>query len=102
MRIVALISIFFTLCFITSRADIKIADVVFKNGNIYTLYDCHPLVEAIGVKDGRIIYVGSNKGVKAHEGKETRVIDLHGSTVVPGLADSHYHLSGVGRREMTL
>jgi predicted amidohydrolase YtcJ len=102
MRIVALISIFFVLCLIPSSAEIKIADVIFKNGNIYTLYDCRPLAEAVGVKDGRIIYVGSNNGAKLHEGKDTRIIDLHGSTVVPGMSDSHYHLSGVGRREMTL
>ncbi len=78
------------------------ADVVFKNGNIYTVNERHPRAEAIAVKAGRIIFVGSNKDVKAFEGNRARVVDLKGNTVVPGLTDSHYHLSGVGAREMNL
>ena len=78
------------------------ADIVFKNGNIYTVNDHQPHAEAIAVKAGKIIFVGSNKDAKAYEAKGTRVVDLHGNTVVPGLTDSHYHLMGVGEREMTL
>jgi len=78
------------------------ADVVFKNGNIYTVNERQPHAEAIAVKAGKIIFVGSNADVKAYEGKGTRVVDLKGNTVVPGLTDSHYHLSGVGAREMNL
>jgi predicted amidohydrolase YtcJ len=78
------------------------ADVVFKNGNIYTVNDRQPNAKAIAVKGGRVVFVGTNEGVEKYEGKNTRVIDLQGSTVVPGFTDSHYHLSGVGRREMTL
>jgi predicted amidohydrolase YtcJ len=78
------------------------ADVVFKNGNVYTVNERQPRAEAIAVKGGKIIFVGSNKDVKNYEGKGTRVIDLNGNTVVPGLTDSHYHLSGVGAREMNL
>jgi len=78
------------------------ADIVFKNGNIYTVGERQPHAEALAVKAGRIIFVGSNADVKAYEGKGTRVIDLKGNTVVPGLTDSHYHLAGVGAREMNL
>jgi predicted amidohydrolase YtcJ len=78
------------------------ADLVFKNGNVYTVNDRQPRAEAIAVKDGKIQFVGSNAGVRAHEGNGTRVVDLRGATMVPGLADSHYHLAGVGDREMTL
>ena len=78
------------------------ADVVFKNGNIYTVNERQPHAEAIAVKAGKVIFVGSNADVKAYEGKSTRVVDLKGNTVVPGLTDSHYHLSGVGAREMNL
>ena len=78
------------------------ADVVFKNGNIYTVNDRQPRAEAVAVKAGKIIFVGSNANAKAYEGKGTRVVDLKGNTVVPGLTDSHYHLSGVGAREMNL
>src|SRR6185295_14733269 len=78
------------------------ADTVFINGNIYTVNERHPRAEAIAVKAGRIIFVGLNKDAKSYQGKDTRVVDLKGNTVVPGLTDSHYHLSGVGAREITL
>ena len=78
------------------------ADVIFINGNVYTVNDKQPRAEAIAVKGGRILFVGSNARVKTFQGAATRVIDLHGNTVVPGLTDSHYHLSGVGAREINL
>lgn len=78
------------------------ADIVFKGGNIYTANDRQPRAEAVAVKAGRIIFVGSNADAKKYEGGQTRVVDLKGATVVPGLTDAHYHLIGVGQREMTL
>src|SRR6266540_4269643 len=67
------------------RSSAEPADVVFKNGNIYTVDDRRPHAEAIAVRTGKIIFVGSYKDVKAFEGRDTRVVDLKGNTVVPGL-----------------
>ena len=78
------------------------ADTVFINGNVYTVNERQPRAEAIAAKAGKIIFVGSNKDAKAYQGKHTRVVDLKGNTVVPGMTDSHYHLTGVGAREITL
>jgi predicted amidohydrolase YtcJ len=78
------------------------ADLVLKNGRIYTVNEKQPQVEAVAVKYGRIIFTGATSDVEKYEGKGTRVVDLKGKTVVPGLTDSHYHLAGVGEREMTL
>jgi predicted amidohydrolase YtcJ len=78
------------------------ADIVFKNGNVYTANDRSPKAQAIAVKADRIVYVGSNEDVQKYVGTNTRVVDLHGNTVLPGFADAHQHLSGVGFREMTL
>jgi predicted amidohydrolase YtcJ len=86
----------------SAQSNLETADIVFKNGNIYTVNERQPHAEAVAVKAGKIIFVGSNKDVKTYEGKATRVVDLHGNTVVPGLTDSHYHLMGVGEREVTL
>ena len=83
-------------------AQREAADIVFKNGNVYTANDRQPRAEAIAVKGSKIVFVGSNRDVQAYQGKRTRVVDLRGNTVVPGLTDSHYHLSGVGAREMNL
>ncbi|MEW6212236.1 MAG: amidohydrolase [Acidobacteriota bacterium] len=91
-----------SLCLASVQSAAEQADAVFINGNIYTVNDRAPRAEAIAVKQGKIIFVGSNRDVKAYQGRETRVVDLHGNTVVPGLTDAHYHLAGVGQREMTL
>jgi predicted amidohydrolase YtcJ len=102
MRPILLILLTAALCIPASRGNAEVADIVFKNGNVYTVNDRQPRAQAIAVKSGKIIFVGSNADAAAHEGKGTRVVDLRGSTVVPGLTDSHYHLSGVGAREINL
>lgn len=86
----------------STQPRVASADIVFKNGNIYTANDRAPKAQALAVKGDRIVYVGSNATVQKFVGANTRVVDLHGHTVVPGFADAHQHLSGVGFREMTL
>jgi predicted amidohydrolase YtcJ len=98
--VIVLFALLLVLPFV--QATTEPADIVFKNGNIYTVNDRQPRAEAIAVKAGKILFVGSNKNVAAYQGKDTWVIDLRGNTVVPGMTDSHYHLMGVGEREMTL
>lgn len=78
------------------------ADIVFKNGNVYTANDKSAKAQAIAVKADRIIFVGTNEAAQKFIGSKTRVVDLKGNTVLPGFTDSHQHLSGVGQREMTL
>src|SRR5437588_4681460 len=78
------------------------ADVVFVNGNVYTVNEKQPRAEAVAVKGDRIVFVGSNANDKQFQGSGTRVVDLHGETVVPGMTDAHYHFIGVGQREMNL
>jgi predicted amidohydrolase YtcJ len=85
-----------------NSAKVPPADLVFKNGNIYTVNERQPSAEAVAVKGDRIVFVGSNREVQAYVGAKTRVVDLGGKTMVPGMADAHHHLSGVGFREMTL
>jgi hypothetical protein len=91
-----------SLCLASARSAAEQADALFINGNIYTVNDRAPRAEAIAVKQGKIIFAGSNSDARAYQGRETRIIDLRGNTVVPGLTDAHYHLAGVGQREMTL
>lgn len=78
------------------------ADIVFKNGNVYTANDKAPRAQAIAVKEDRIVFVGTNDAAQKLVGPNTRVVDLKGNTVLPGFTDAHQHLSGVGEREMTL
>jgi predicted amidohydrolase YtcJ len=85
-----------------ARAQPETAQTVFVNGNIYTVNERQPRAEAIAVKGGRIIFVGSNADAKKYQSAETKTVDLGGKTVVPGLTDSHCHIFGIGEREMNL
>ena len=79
-----------------------VADIVFKNGNVYTANDKTPKAQAIAVKADKIVFVGTNAAAQKFVGPNTRVVDLKGNTVLPGFTDAPQHLSGVGQREMTL
>ncbi|MFN2499918.1 MAG: amidohydrolase [Pyrinomonadaceae bacterium] len=98
--LVTLISAFIELS--PTPAQISPADLILQNGNIYTVNDRQGHAEAVAVKGDRIIFVGSNRDGQKYISKNTRVIDLKGQTVVPGMIDAHHHLEGVGFREMTL
>lgn len=100
--IIAIVLIFLALGLVSSDPTEAPADLILKNGNIYTVNDSQPRAEAVAIRGDRIIFVGSNDAVKKYEGSRTRIVDLAGKTVVPGMTDSHYHLLGVGQREVTL
>lgn len=85
-----------------AAAEPERATVVFVNGNIYTGNDRHPHAEAVAVKGDRVIFVGSSADARKRASDETRIVDLHGQTVLPGLTDAHCHIFGVGEREMNL
>ncbi len=82
--------------------SIRSASLVFTNANVHTLDGQRPHATAICIDGKRILRVGSDEEARACVGKDTRVVDLRGATVVPGWVDAHYHLSGVGWREMRL
>ena len=103
MKLIVLAATLLFLIFLPAPRPVQSpADIVFKNGNIYTAKDNTPRAEAIAVKADRIVFVGSNADAQKYVGQGTRVVDLKGNTVLPGFTDSHQHLSGVGLREMTL
>ncbi len=84
------------------NAKAETADTIFLNGNIYTVNEKQPHAEAVAVKNQRILSVGSNREAEQFRGNKTKVVDLAGKTVVPGLTDSHCHIFGIGERELTL
>lgn len=94
--------IFIALLAATESLRAQTADLIFRNGNIYTLNEKQPQAEAIAVQGGRIIFVGENQQAEKFKGNKTRVIELRGHTVVPGLTDSHVHIFGIGERELNL
>jgi predicted amidohydrolase YtcJ len=78
------------------------AGLVLRGGREYTVSERQSKAEAIAVVGDRIAFVGSTADVARFVGPRTRVVELGGRVVVPGLTDSHYHLLGVGLREFTL
>ena len=67
------------------------ADSIYTNANIYTLDPEQPWAKAIAVSDGRILAVGDAADVLSRRGPNTRVEDLGGAMVLPGLIDAHVH-----------
>jgi predicted amidohydrolase YtcJ len=102
MRLIALLLTIVALCPAGASLQAQTAETIFVNGNIYTVNDSAPRAQAVAVRGGKIIYIGTDSGAMRLKGESTRVVDLKGNTVVPGLTDSHYHLAGVGDREVTL
>ena len=77
------------------------ADRVLVNGNILTVDAKNSIAEAIAIRDGRIMAVGTNTEIEALAGPGTDRIDLHGLTATPGLLDTHVHFSYGGLVKLT-
>jgi predicted amidohydrolase YtcJ len=101
----------------TAKAASDGADLILTNAHVYTLRwgepgldgkpapdapttngKWHPDAAAVAIRGGKIVYVGSDKGALTLRGKRTRVIDLNGATVIPGLVDSHTHFVELGAK----
>jgi len=105
-----------------SRApEVAPADTLLVNGHVYTFsWDepapdgapaasaphaadgWRPDSEAVAVREGRIVFVGTSRDAETYRGPSTRVIDLAGATAIPGLVDSHAHIFELGQMETDL
>lgn len=92
--VIAFLSTLFILVGCQSKQEEKVADTIYKNGKIYTVNEESPWVQAVAIKGGKFIRVGSNEDVQLFVGKDTKVIDLAGQFILPGLMDHHIHPSG--------
>jgi len=82
---------FVTISISGSSGKKETADTVYKNGRIYTVNGKNPWAEAVAIKAGKFIKVGSNADVDKFVGKDTKVIDLGGKFAMPGIHDVHVH-----------
>ncbi len=92
--------LYFTIAAVWSLSLIQVsaetADSVFHNGRIYTVDHSKPWAQALAIKGSRLIYVGGDDTVTEYVGAMTRVIDLQGRMVMPGIHDAHTHLLWAG------
>lgn len=74
------------------------ADLIVTNARIYTADEARPLAQAFAVRDGKIVFVGSQREASALKGASTRVVDAGGKTVIPGMVDAHAHFAGLAQK----
>lgn len=88
------------VCLFTSMVSAETATLIFKNGKVITLDSQSKIAEAIAIRDGKILAVGSNAEMKPFQGEQTKVVSLDGKTVIPGLIESHVHALRAARGEL--
>lgn len=82
-------------CATSCEASNPFADMLVVGGTVHTL-GASGSVEALAIRDGRVLAAGSRDSLDVWEGPETQVIDLAGRTAIPGLGDNHFHSVGGG------
>ncbi len=87
--------------FSKSTSAAETADAIYHDGNIITMNDIHPRAEAVAVKDGKILAIGTGNEILATRGEKTILIDLEGSTMLPGFFDAHGHVMGGGLQALS-
>ena len=90
------------ITFILFGCESNDADLIIENGTIYTMNDLNPIIEAVAVKNGKIIGLGSKSHIKSFKSKNTKILDLKGYTMTPGLIEGHGHFMGLGYSKMRL
>jgi predicted amidohydrolase YtcJ len=85
-----------------SAQSVRSAELIVTNARIYTVDDTRPVVAALAVRDGRIAFAGSAREAMALKGANTKMLDLGGRTVIPGMVDAHAHLLGLGQSLQTV
>ena len=91
MKKLALVFLLAPLVPLAALAERTPADLILISGRIFTAESTTDFVEALAIRDGRIVAVGKSAEIKALAGKETRQIDLQRRIVVPGFNDAHAH-----------
>ena len=71
--------------------DFSYLDIAFKNGSVITVNDHDEIAQAVGVKGNKIVFVGTDAEIDQLIGENTKVYDLAGRTLMPGINDTHYH-----------
>ena len=78
------------------------ADMIIHNGVIYTMNDLNPIAEAVAVGDGKIIALGKYRDLDPLINAKTKIINLGGAMMTPGIIEGHGHFYGLGLAKMQL
>jgi len=93
------LGLFLAACQTTPAVEkqVELADLIVKNAKVAVMDSSRSMAEAIAVKDGLVLATGTTEEILKHLGDSTQVIDAKGKTLIPGLNDSHLHLTRGGR-----
>ncbi|MCM3902459.1 MAG: amidohydrolase [Pyrinomonadaceae bacterium] len=80
-----------------SPSDRKFADLILHNGVVWTVDSKNSLAQAVAIRDGKFIVVGSNEAALKQRGPKTQIIDLQGNFVTSGFNDNHVHLASAAQ-----
>lgn len=81
---------------LAAQATTEPADLIVTNARIYTVDANRPVVEAMAIRGGRVVFTGAARSALALKGASTKIVDAGGKTVIPGMIDAHVHLTGLG------
>ncbi|MFA5908316.1 MAG: amidohydrolase [Vicinamibacterales bacterium] len=95
MRIAAVFA-FLVLAACQVTEPLPLADLIIHNAVVYTANDTQPRAEAVAVRGGRFVLVGTSAEALKRRGPNTRVVDAEGRAVLPGLQDAHGHFTNLG------
>jgi predicted amidohydrolase YtcJ len=95
--VIRIFIIILALAVITTAQQSRRADLILHNGVIWTVDERNPTVQALAIKDGKFVVVGSNSAALKLRGPDTRVVDLKGAFVVPGFNDNHVHFASAAQ-----
>lgn len=83
-----------------AKGQTVVADKVFYNGIVLTVDSKNSVAQALALKEGKILAVGSSASILKLRGKNTKTIDLKGNTITPGFVDGHSHFLGLGQQDL--
>ncbi len=85
-----------------SKSKKEFASLIIYGGTIYTVDSTKTTVEAVATKNNKILFSGSFKEAETYKNQQTKLIDLKGKTMTPGLIEGHGHFMGLGYNELRL
>ncbi len=99
-----ILNLLFLASFLISCSTKKseVADSVIINTKIYTVNKTTPIVEAVAIKDSKILKTGTSVEIQKYVGEKTEVIDLSGKYVYPGFVEGHAHIMGIGDNQLNV
>lgn len=97
MRIISLILLASAIA-----AQAQVADIILENGKVVTVEKAQPTAQAIAVREGKILALGTTAAMRKHKGPNTQVVDLRGALAIPGFIEGHGHFTGLGAFKRSL